>query len=72
MNKEVNKDVLIQILQAENKNLRLMSVDMQDLIKLLEEKIKIRDEQIEMYKKNEEAYKEMRLIADELRRRQII
>ena len=62
MNTGVNKDALIQLLQSENKNLRLMTVDMRLLIKSLEESIRIRDEQIQ----------EMRLITEELKRRNIL
>ena len=72
MNKGVNKDLLIQVLQAENKQLRLAVVDMRQLIKSLEEGIQMRDRQIELYKKMEEAYKEMHLITEELKRRQIV
>ncbi|MBO9571254.1 MAG: hypothetical protein J7497_03460 [Chitinophagaceae bacterium] len=59
MKKEVDKDALIQLLQAENKNFRLMVVDMRQLIKSLEEGIKWRDERLE----------EMRMITNELLRR---
>ena len=47
MDESVNKDALIKILQAENKNFRLMATDMRELIKSLEESIKQRDKQIE-------------------------
>ncbi len=47
MNKAVDKDALIKLLQSENKNFRLMAVDMRELIKSLEESIKLRDKQIE-------------------------
>ena len=59
MNTGVNKDALIQLLQSENKTLRLTIVDMRQLIKSLEESIKLRDERIE----------EMRMITQELARR---
>lgn len=70
MNTGVNKDALIQVLQSENKNYRLMTVDMKALISSMRETIKIQGEQITLYKVMEERFKELLDTIEELKKTQ--